>query len=539
MNLRLLLCALAAPAIWGQSAPATIAECLARIEKLPRASYGDKPSIAAACIARWPLATTHGAGLLELAKLYGEADRHDEARAAVEKRLAEPSITDAERGDALDSWIVATQRGSRVEENRPRSIRAAEEVAPRLEQLGDGATWQKLIAYRWLTSYYRGDPDENGKVFYAASRFMELYSKLDPTRQRDNEAQFGLYCAYEDLAGVYSSRGDIAHSIALLHEGLEKLANPSYNKGLQKALLHYELVGKPAPPMEAPYWLNTAPPGNRVAFAGKVTVVEFTAHWCIPCQQTYPAMMKLDKRYAARGAQFIMATALYGYFGKDRGLSPEDELATDRKYYIDEHKVTLPIAIAAKSSADGNSQAYGIQAIPELVVIDQKGLVRRFLTGVGPSEESALTALLEELLPPQLDIDRPAAALASIEPASLAPGARGTLNLTLKIMEGGHANSNITADPNLVPTTFTPKPTPSVTWARPMYPEPTTAREWYATDPLSVFADGALIRVPFTLDSSAPRGPLTLAGALLVQVCDHDQCYPPSRVNVTTQVTVK
>jgi thiol-disulfide isomerase/thioredoxin len=537
--MRLLLCTLAATIAWGQSEPASISECLTRIEKLPRASYGDKPRIAAACLARWPLAATHGVDLLDLAKLYGEADRHEQARAAIEKRLAEPGLTDAERGDALDAWITAAQRGSRAEENRPRSIRAAEEVAPRLEKLGDGATWQKLIAYRWLNSYYRGDADENGKVFQAATRFMELFAKLDAARQRDSEAQFGLYCTYENLAGVYSSRGDNGRAMSLLREGLDKLANPGFNKGLRKALLHYELVGKPAPFIEAPYWLNTPPAGHRVDFKGKVTIVEFTAHWCIPCQQTYPELTKLDRRYSGRGAQFLMATALYGYFGKDHGLSPESELATDRKYYVDHHKLTLPIAIAAKSSEDSNSQAYGIQAIPELVVIDQKGIVRRFLMGLGPSEESALTALLDELLPPQLDADRPAAALAAVEPATLAPGQQGTLTLTLKLMEGGHANSNVPGDPTLVPTSFTPKPAAGIEWGRPSYPEPTTAREWYAPDPLSVFADGAQIRVPFTLSGSAPRGPLTVAGSIMVQVCDHEQCYPPSRVNIAAQVTVK
>jgi thiol-disulfide isomerase/thioredoxin len=537
--MRLLLYTVAVTIAWGQSEPSSLSECLARIEKLPRASYGNKPRIAAACLARWPLAATRGVDLLDLAKLYAEADRHDEARASIEKRLAEPGLTDAELGDALDVWITAAQRGSRSDEIRPRSIRAAEEVAPRLEKLGDGATWQKLIAYRWLNSYYRGDADDNGKVFHAATRFMELFAKLDAARQRDNEAQFGLYCAYENLAGVYSSRGDNTRAMSLLREGLDKLANPSFNKGLQKALLHYELVGKAAPSIAAPHWLNTPPAGGRVDFQGKVTIVEFTAHWCIPCQQTYPELAKLDRRYSGRGAQFLLATALYGYFGKDHGLSPESELATDRKYYVDEHKLTLPIAIAAKSSEDANSQAYGIQAIPELVVIDQKGVVRRFLMGLGPSEESALTALLEELLPPQLDADRPAAALAAVDPATLAPGQQGTLTVTLKLMEGGHANSNVPGDPNLVPTSFTPKPAAGLDWGRPSYPEPTAVREWYSPEPLSVFVDGAQIRVPFTVGAGAAAGAVGFNGVLTIQVCDHDQCYPAARVPVTGQLHVE
>ena len=137
----------------------------------------------------------------------------------------------------------------------------------------------------------------------------------------------------------------------------------------------------------------------------------------------------------------------------------------------------------------------------------------------------------------QLDADRPAAATAEARPTRLAAGEQGILRVTIKIMEGGHANSNIPADPDLVATNFTPKPSAGIIWGRPKYPEPQSVREWYSADPLSVFMDGAEIIVPFTVDRSA-AGNLALNGVLTVQICDHEQCYPAVRVPVTAQVQV-
>jgi len=106
-------------------------------------------------------------------------------------------------------------------------------------------------------------------------------------------------------------------------------------------------------------------------------------------------------------------------------------------------------------------------------------------------------------------------------------------------MEGGHANSNIPADPNMVPTVFAPKAVAGITWGRPLYPEPQTVNEWYSADPLSVFLNDSVITVPFTLDKSARGRPISLSGVLLTQVCDHEQCYPPTHMTVTAELKVQ
>jgi DsbC/DsbD-like thiol-disulfide interchange protein len=133
----------------------------------------------------------------------------------------------------------------------------------------------------------------------------------------------------------------------------------------------------------------------------------------------------------------------------------------------------------------------------------------------------------------------PVAAVATVEPSSLSPGGQGTLQITIKIMEGGHANSNIPADPNMVPTEFTHKAVGEITWARPFYPEPQTVNEWYSADPLSVYLNDSVITVPFTLANSARTKPIALTGVLFIQVCDHEQCYPPTHVTVTAELKVE
>jgi hypothetical protein len=140
---------------------------------------------------------------------------------------------------------------------------------------------------------------------------------------------------------------------------------------------------------------------------------------------------------------------------------------------------------------------------------------------------------------PPLDANRPAEAVAVVDPATVAPGGEATLEITLNILEGGHANANVPADPNLVPTRFTAKAAAGIVWGNPRYPKPQTVREWYAPDPLSVYSSGSVISVPFTVEKTAHEGAIDLAGLILTQICDHDRCYPPFRVKVTARVVVK
>ena len=134
--------------------------------------------------------------------------------------------------------------------------------------------------------------------------------------------------------------------------------------------------------------------------------------------------------------------------------------------------------------------------------------------------------------------DRPADAVAVAAPATIAAGGHGILKITLRIMEDGHANSNVPGDPDLIPTTFKAAPAAGIVWGRTVFPEPQSVREVYSPLALSVFETGAVIEAPFTIDSATKPGPVALSGVLQTQVCDHEQCYPPIRIQLAATVKV-
>jgi len=134
--------------------------------------------------------------------------------------------------------------------------------------------------------------------------------------------------------------------------------------------------------------------------------------------------------------------------------------------------------------------------------------------------------------------DRRIEAIAVVETSTLSPGGQGRLKITLKMAEDLHVNANIVEDPNLIPTTFTPKELQGIVWGKPQYPESSKVTEWYSTEPLSVFQDGAIITVPFTIEKKVTADSLTLSGILRAQACDHEQCYPPRRIEVTAQLVL-
>ena len=141
------------------------------------------------------------------------------------------------------------------------------------------------------------------------------------------------------------------------------------------------------------------------------------------------------------------------------------------------------------------------------------------------------------LIPAQTNEENLVSIDASVAPDKLSAGAETQLSIKLNLAEGAHANSNEVADPNLIATVFLPKPKAGLSWGQVNYPEPSKVNEWYSTDPLSVFKDGATIRVPLTIDKTAARQ-LTLEGTLRIQICDSEKCYPMRKLLVTASLTV-
>ncbi len=352
----------------------------------------------------FPIDKVQSADLMKLARLYIEAGQCGEARAAVHRRLALPGLSETQKADLLlESIDVAL--GSKSPEGCEKILDQVDDAVRQLEAMGDDFLLQRVTAYRTASIAYSKDKDRLEK---ASNRYVELYKKLSPA-QRSSNLRFGVYKAYINLSGIYAARGEDDRVKDAFREGVQLLSGDpdaastlgilKYDQG------RYELPGKKAAPIEAEYWINRKSDTKPLTLTGKVTLIEFTAHWCVPCKESYPKLMRLHEKYAKRGFQIVLATTLYGYFGKDKNLLPEQEIAANKKYYADELKLPFKVAIktpVARDSAgpggDKNARAYFAQAIPQFVVVDRKGVIRYVSAEWNPQTESHLASIIEATL---------------------------------------------------------------------------------------------------------------------------------------------
>ena len=145
----------------------------------------------------------------------------------------------------------------------------------------------------------------------------------------------------------------------------------------QVQLLREHLVGHPAPA----FALSDAKgpfPATLASLNGNVVVVEFWATWCGPCLASMPRLTAWQQKYGARGLRIV-------------GVSEEPiELISK---HAAEHKLAYTVA----HDPGKVNEAYQVPAIPTLVVIDRKGVIRYADVGGGDKLDAA-ERVINELL---------------------------------------------------------------------------------------------------------------------------------------------
>jgi len=119
-------------------------------------------------------------------------------------------------------------------------------------------------------------------------------------------------------------------------------------------------------------WFNGSFPGLYNS-KGKVVLLDFWATWCKPCIKTFPELERLQKTYGPEGLQILGLTRL-----------DNRQTEADIEAFIDNQSFVYPIGLSDESL---NNLAYGIGAIPHVVLIDKKGVVRWYKIGAGDTRE--------------------------------------------------------------------------------------------------------------------------------------------------------
>ena len=367
-----------------------------------------KVSVRAAEYAKsFSVAKVEGPELMKLAQLYAKADQWDNARAAIRKRLEPQKLTTSQRADILSEAAIVVLNNSSPGPSGEQAKALAGEFVAELEHLGEGALPQQLEACGRLVVAYSRDGD--AQVKNCAQRYIESYHKLAPVDRQ--KAESTLYFVYQSLADYYAGLGEYTNAAETMRQGITALsANPqsedlkSWIKAAEFDLGRYAQVGKKAQPVKAERWINGAPPKGELSVEGKVTVLEFTATWCVGCRGSYPAMLALEKKYKDAGVEIVFVTRLWAPMVGN--LRPEQEYQKDKDYFVDELHLPFKIAVASVSpekasnfqAHDSNSANYFAQGIPQFVVVDRRGTVRHVAVGWDRTQAEKLTQHVEKSL---------------------------------------------------------------------------------------------------------------------------------------------
>jgi thiol-disulfide isomerase/thioredoxin len=149
--------------------------------------------------------------------------------------------------------------------------------------------------------------------------------------------------------------------------------------------LRAKLIGQPAPPLSLVEMLDGSTPLTLGKFEGKVVLVDFWATWSGPCRETIPGLLKLRQKYGEK-LVIIGVSSYYGYaYSPSKKMKKGLDKASERAMNKDCAQalgMTYLLGFSQKAR-----HAYKVRGIPQLVVIDKRGIVRKIKIGGGDLSE--------------------------------------------------------------------------------------------------------------------------------------------------------
>ena len=345
-----------------------------------------KTAMAKECASRLDTRTLAPKDLVSLADLYTEAGQNDEVKAAVDRALAVKNLAPAERAAIL---VYAVRVGLREPVSEARNARL-EKFVSELDASTAATMDQKLDAHVQMNGWYRYD-DVDAGIIKHSTWIIDAAKKAAPDQRR--KFAMSAISAHVNLAQALAGQGQNDRALALLRSAVTELADVQPAQRIDPEIARLQLVGTPGAAITAPRWLNMPEGKTELAMPGFVTLLEFSAHWCVPCKESYPGVNRLRQKYGKQGFRVVLSTDYYGYFEQERNLAPQEEFEHDRKYFA-EHGMDVPIAVGDRK----NNVNYKVGGIPQIHLIDKRGHIRLVMVGYDDANEPRLAKMIEDML---------------------------------------------------------------------------------------------------------------------------------------------
>lgn len=321
------------------------------------------------------------------ASLMTMAGRHGAARDLLARRLQETLDSDERFATELDLMMAAVKLNDG-------------------ETVCDVLTRMTIPPARAATlgSYFGGT--FHHYVFNArgAEACLRLIAKIEPALPADPgadaDARKADGWARRQLAATkalyLAELGRREEAVAVLDQALATLSDDVYRKNdLRGDRQRYLLLDRPAPAVAVDRTHGTFP--GLEAYRGRVLLLEFTAHWCHACHAAIPALCRLYADLESKGLAIVSLTTYYGFFGADRARTkdmPRDEEYARMPAMLAKQGVTWPMVYTDRATMD----AYGVNGIPQLMLIDKQGRIRMIDRGYSEAKAARWRAQLEALL---------------------------------------------------------------------------------------------------------------------------------------------
>ena len=141
-------------------------------------------------------------------------------------------------------------------------------------------------------------------------------------------------------------------------------------------------IGEPLPDFAVKTMTGAASSMRKNFKAGRSTLINIWATWCVPCAKEMPELERMRGKLAARGVDLI-------------GINVDTEKGVNIKSYVAGKRVTYPILVGGVTAIE-NIYATDELSVPLTILVDEKGIVTDLIPGWSAETQKKFAVLIGE-----------------------------------------------------------------------------------------------------------------------------------------------